>query len=160
MSQEQLIQDNMGLVYHVIQQKYPTFIGDEDLIQSGMVGLCKAAESFDPTVGKFSTFAYWCILNEIRRDFVSRFKHKGVLSLDYPAEVDGEKVKIGDIIVGDEDVGYVDLTDNSLTNRQKEILDLYQRGLNGVEIASVLGISRQSVCTQKRRIRIKLLGRS
>ena len=40
---KKFIEENVNLVYVIVREYYPTFIFDEDVIQCGMVGLCKAA---------------------------------------------------------------------------------------------------------------------
>jgi RNA polymerase sigma factor (sigma-70 family) len=65
-----LIEENMGLVGKVIKDKVSGIkdIGIftyEDLFQIGCIGLCYAADSFKPGRGRFSTYAYILIRNEI-----------------------------------------------------------------------------------------------
>lgn len=55
-TQKQLVINNLGLVYNCAKKKH--LLRDEDAIQYGFLGLCKAAERYnkDSSV-KFSTFA-------------------------------------------------------------------------------------------------------
>ena len=68
-AREQLVRENMGLVYAVVQR----FAGrrsceKEDLIQIGSIGLMKAIDRFDLTYEVcFSTYAVPMIVGEIRR---------------------------------------------------------------------------------------------
>ena len=65
-----LINDNMGLVYSCANRFKNMGAEYEDLVQCGCVGLIKAADGFDPTLGfKFSTYAVPAILGEIKRVF-------------------------------------------------------------------------------------------
>lgn len=153
---QRLIEDNLKLVYHVVHRDYPTYVNDEDIIQCGMLGLCKAVEKWDETKSKFSTFACKCIKNEIMNEFRKRAKHQGILSLDYEVNgEDGEKCTFGDMIVSDEDVGYVDLTidHRRLTKREQEICELCKQGMTFEDIGKNLGISMQTVWKATRKIR-------
>ena len=69
MTNKELIADNLRLVYHIVHEHYPTFKNDEDIVQCGMVGLCKAANTWDANKGVFSTYACKCIRNEINKEF-------------------------------------------------------------------------------------------
>ena len=65
-----LIEDNIGLVGQVIKDKVRDIrdIGIftyEDLFQIGCIGLCNAVDSFKLGKGRFSTYAYILIRNEI-----------------------------------------------------------------------------------------------
>lgn len=67
-AREVLIENNLGLVHHIVRR----FIGrghdPEDLFQIGSIGLMKAIDKFDLTVGvKFSTYAVPMITGEIKR---------------------------------------------------------------------------------------------
>lgn len=155
-TRQQLIEDNLGIVHSVILKKYPTYAYDEDILQSGMLGLCKAAEKWDSNKSKFSTFAWSTIVNEIRYELRKRERHKGILSLDYEVTgEDGKPTSFGDFIVGDEDVNYVDLgVDTSLlTPREQHIFTLYQNGVPPREIGERLNISHEKVGRAIRKIK-------
>jgi RNA polymerase sporulation-specific sigma factor len=146
----------MKLVYFVVNKYYPTFSQDEDIIQTGMIGLCNAANTWDEERSTFATYAVKCIHNAILKEFRRRKKHKGVLSLDYEYGDDGdEAVTLGELLVGDEDVPYVDVDDfyERLNPADKQIFDMMQSGLKGVQIAEILGISPQRIHQKVRRIR-------
>jgi RNA polymerase sporulation-specific sigma factor len=157
-----LIEDNMNLVYFTIHKYYPSFYHDEDLIQVGMVGLCKAAERFDESKNDFSTFAVSCIRNEIRMEFRKRQKYGQPLSLDYEVDVGGyEKATFGDTIVGDSDVNYLD-TDhiyNSLSKAGIEVFELARRGYAYKDIATITGYHPKTVQRHLRKIKLLLQGR-
>lgn len=157
MNRQQLIEDNMNLVYFIISREYPTYIKDEDVVQSGMLGLCKAAERFDGEKGTFSTLAGKCIRNEICMEFRRRKKDKGNLSLDYEVtDAEEGSVLFGDLIVGENDINYVDIQPfyNQLNNREKEVFNLLYEGLEQDEISSRLGMSQTTVNTYIRRLRM------
>lgn len=154
LTKQQLIEDNMNLVYSLISKEYPTYLQDEDIVQCGMVGLCNAAEKWDESKSKFSTFAFICIRNEIRMELRRRQKHSGLLSLDYEVDGnDGERTSFGDFIVGDEDVLYIDTELPSLTDRERQVFELFQAGLTPKEVADNIGVSEQYVWKVMRKIR-------
>lgn len=155
MTKQQLIEDNMNLVYSLVSREYPTYLSDEDIIQSGMLGLCKAAEKWDESKSKFSTFAIICIRSEIQAEFRRRAKHQGILSLDYEIDNDGERTTFGDFIVGEEDVGYFDIgiALDSLTAREREIAELLTTDMEQKAIADKLGVTKQYIWKVKRKIK-------
>ncbi len=131
---------------------------DEDIIQCGMLGLCKAAEKWDESKSKFSTFAMFSIRSAIKDEFRRRAKHLGILSLDYEiknGDTTCDFVTLGDLIVGDEDVSYfdigVDLT--RLNEKEKKITELLPTGMTQADIARELGVSKQYVNKTVRKIR-------
>lgn len=150
-----LIEDNITLVHYLIRKYYPTFTNDDDIIQAGMLGLCKAADSFDASKSAFSTYAGRCILNEIKLEFRRRKKHQGVLSLDYKmTDDDGKEVSFGDLCVGDEDVEFVDLAEfnEQLSPEEREIVRLRKQGLGVCDIAKQLGYAQSSISRKLRKI--------
>lgn len=147
----------MNLVYSLVSKEYPTYIHDEDIIQCGMLGLCKAAEKWDESKSQFSTFAWRCIRNEIAQEFMRRAKHQGVLSLDYEtSDENGMRSTLGDSMVGDEDVLYIDMDVKSITAREQQIFDLYKTLQNHTAVATALGVSKQYVWKTMRKIRALL----
>lgn len=153
---QQLIGDNMNLVYFLVSKEYPTYLYDEDIIQCGMLGLCKAADMWDESKSTFSTFATYCIRNEIRMEFRKRAKHQGILSLDYEIENDGERTTFGDFVVGDEGVNYIDITiDRSrLSKTEQAVYDLLLDGVAPLDIAKQLNISHQCVYATRRKLKM------
>lgn len=148
----------MKLVYHLIHREYPTYIHDEDIIQCGMLGLCRAAEKWDESKSKFSTFAVICIRSEIQMEFRRRAKHLGILSLDYEiknGDTTCDFVTLGDLIVGDEDVPYFDIgIDLSKLNEKERLMaELLPTGMSQVDISRELGVSKAYVNKTIRKIR-------
>lgn len=67
---ESIIQNNIPLVYSLINRYQHTRIDRDDLFQIGCIGLLKAIDNFDPSFNvQFSTYAVPLILGEIKRHF-------------------------------------------------------------------------------------------
>ena len=63
-----LIEENMGLIHHVVKRFLGRGVEAEDLFQIGAVGLVKAVDRFDLSFGvRFSTYAVPMIAGEIKR---------------------------------------------------------------------------------------------
>ena len=68
--QRTLVEQNTGLIGQVIKDKVRNISGIgvftyQDIFQIGCVGLCKAAAAYKQGAGRFSTYAYVSIRNEI-----------------------------------------------------------------------------------------------
>ncbi len=67
-AREQFIVANMRLVLSVIKRFWMKKLSSDDVFQAGMIGLIKAIDNFDLSVGvKFSTYAVPMIMGEIKR---------------------------------------------------------------------------------------------
>lgn len=80
------VEDHYGLVRFVINRlrkcgliprHYPT---EKDCFQAGVIGLCKSLKTFNPTLGKFSSYAYRGILQEV----VNEISGGGLIHLSRP----------------------------------------------------------------------------
>lgn len=70
MTRDELIEQNLGLVHACVKKFVGRGIEYDDLYSSGCVGLIKAIDNFDSTLGfKLSTYAVPVILGEIKRLF-------------------------------------------------------------------------------------------
>lgn len=67
-ARETLIEENMGLIHHVVKRFLGRGVEAEDLFQIGAIGLVKAVDRFDLSFGvRFSTYAVPMISGEIKR---------------------------------------------------------------------------------------------
>ncbi len=67
-AREVLIEENMGLIHHVVKRFLGRGVDPEDLFQIGAIGLVKAVDRFDLEFGvRFSTYAVPMIAGEIKR---------------------------------------------------------------------------------------------
>lgn len=151
---KKLIEDNITLVYGVVSKEYPTFIHDEDIISRGTLGLCKAANTWNPEKTKFSTYAWNCIRNEINIEFRQRNKYSNVISLDTTL---GDDLTLEEVIVGSKDIDYSD--DDSfyttLTADERKVLMMKGKGYNTLEISETTGHNRRKVCRLLRNVQVK-----
>ena len=74
-AREQFIKGNLRLVLSVIRRFSSAGENVDDLFQIGCIGLIKAIDNFDSTLGvKFSTYAVPMIIGEIRRFLRDKFR--------------------------------------------------------------------------------------
>ncbi len=66
-AREELILSNQPLVFFIARKYHIPGLPIKDLVQEGNMGLMKAAESYDPSKGKFGTYAFWWIKAYILR---------------------------------------------------------------------------------------------
>lgn len=87
-AKEQMILNNQGIVFSVMKNlSIP--LTDEDMFQTGIIGLIKAINSFDTSKGyQFSTYAFPIVRNEILMAFrKSKKSVKVAFSLDDNADI-------------------------------------------------------------------------
>lgn len=165
-SERKLVEDNIGLVYSSIRQRYGSrYMFDDDTVSVGMFGICKAAQKWNQAVGPFAPFAIKIICNEIDKQYrYDRRKKRRpdlpVLSLDVEdSRLDGD----------DDSVHYLSESiwdgynlENEVVNSaimSSNILDIVKReapittrviigGERRADIAKEYGVSQQRI-TQK-----------
>jgi len=67
-NEEALIEENLGLIQYVIRTKFNSSQDTnsyDELYSCGLVGLWKAASTYDPSKSKFSTYAHLIIYREM-----------------------------------------------------------------------------------------------
>lgn len=165
MTPEERYIQNENLVYFILKSYYPNFLYNEDYQQEGRIGLWRACLAFDEMRGnQFSTAAAPYIRNAIqnalerdyRRGQAREFRAQ-MLSLDYPIaeHKTGERIYLRDTIPGDTDVDFYDiqLILSRLTPKQKTAFLLALQGMNRLEIAKEMKVSKSLVYKMFTKIR-------
>ena len=158
MTPEELYFENEALVYHVLHKKFPMSRFDDDFQQIARLGLWKACLRYDETKGKFSTYAVPCIANQIKMELRKMGRKPIEVSLEAlvkDADENSETLTISGMLIGEQDVGFVDTiwVDKELTDRQKRILSLLCDGMVQADIAREVGISQTMVSREVTKIR-------
>ncbi len=69
-AKEEVVKDNLGLVWSIVHRFKNSYYDKEDLFQIGCIGLMKAINHFDTSYNvQFSTYAVPIIMGEIKRYF-------------------------------------------------------------------------------------------
>ena len=122
-AREVLIENNLGLVRHIVKRFAGRGHDLEDLFQIGTIGLMKAIDKFDLSLGlKFSTYAVPMITGEIKRFLrddgpvkVSRtIKENGIR-----VKIENGKVEVTEITEGAGDVNADSQNKGSKTDKEK-----------------------------------------
>ena len=168
MTQEQnkLVEDNLNLVYWVMNKYYPTIIGSpdrEDFYQIGCLGLIHAALHYEDYSDRiqFSTYAVKAIHSKIRNEFVRRYRQKCSLMQEVPIEsqIESDDRTLMDMIPDDRyrpDHGwYDDLKSfaNTLTDLQRKTFYGMLDGKTTVQMAKEEGCTTQCIIQRVDRIR-------
>lgn len=146
-------EDNMNLVYFIVNKKYKHKRNKEDLYQQGFVGLQKAINSYDDKrIVKFSTYAMVCILNEIKYFLRRENKEKSLnfsdiddLNTDKEVEIDLSKLQLK-------------LSLKNLNNEEQYIIKHLLLDATQNQIAKNLKISQSFLAKKIRAIRQKIRG--
>ena len=89
-AREQLVKENVGLVWCVVKRFYGRGAEPEDLFQIGSIGLLKAIDKFDLSYDvQFSTYAVPMISGEIRRFL----RDDGMLKVSRSLKENGYRIK-------------------------------------------------------------------
>lgn len=172
---EKLLNEHKQLV-NFVTRKYFLVGGDnDDLLQEGMIALCKAINSYDETKGvSFATYAKTVIENTIINAIKSDASNKNILlNNSYGLTNQGQITNNSE-----DDFGYTIASDSltpesqvisteqtkdivkqikdCLSDYELKILKYYLKGLSYTQIATELGVSSKSVDNALNRIKNKL----
>ena len=158
MQSENLVTENMGLVYYLANRFYHPQVDREDIASIGSIGLIKASRSFKESEGKkFSTFAAVCIKNEIMMAFK---KERGkTSSLDDPVGTESENLTLLDLVPSnasvDDDIDRIFAIQElhkaieKLSTRDKFVVQAYYgigcEAMTQAEVAKYLGCTQSYV---------------
>ena len=164
-----LVVDNMNLVYSVAHKNFKSYMGNEtireELIATGNMALCIASNTYDPNKGRFSTYAYLAIRNEMVR-FLNNFENQSnkgrvlstEVSFDSPVKMsnDNEGHSYSEIIadtnVEDNSADeLLELADKSGIKEMREILEYEIEGWTGTEIAHMKGEKPKTYLERRKR---------
>lgn len=163
-----LVEENRKLVFTVMRNMGMASLPRDEIevmAQEGMIGLYKAAKTYDETKGSFSTHACWWIrgaLSHVANLYCTkrRTPEKRTVSIHIPiyhSTVDGEAVRLEDVLVSDADVEKevleirADELDKLIEGFDIPHKDLLMEHLNGkkqVELAAERGVTRQCISRQ------------
>lgn len=159
MNEEEMVRENLKLVYFVLHKYFPHLAYDEDAFQWGCVGLLNAVRYYDPAKGKFSTYGarhIWTTVLKmvVRPPQAKRRKNEGISSLNevvHPGK-DGVPITLEDLLPTPndvesavEDAAMLAEAKNALSEREAKVIDLKLLGYTQREIGKVLGLSQVQV---------------
>ena len=160
--QKKLVENNLGLVYYIINKHYRMNILDEDLQQEGMYALCYAAYKFNPEKGSFRSCAYTIVLNAIREELRRRLTESSRLPSisayeTYPDSCD-ENSTILNSLKDQNEYLYTDMHYfySGLSDVDRKILNGLQNDKTKTDIGKELGVSRQVIYSRVKKLKRKL----
>ena len=132
-AREILIENNLGLVHHIVKRFWGRGVDMEDLFQIGSIGLMKAIDKFDLSYEvKFSTYAVPMISGEIKRFL----RDDGMVKVSRSIKENGWKVK-----QAREKLGHILGRDATL----KEVADMAELSEEEVVMAMEANIEIESI---------------
>ena len=166
---DKLVTDNLRLVYYLYEKltKNPlTENYKDDIISEGMVGLVKAANTFDDGRGiKFGTYASRCITNEMLmfiRRMNKQLPHEVSLYVPIDKNANGHVLCYADILSNEDSIPesciYAAAVDSFMAKQSetdREIMDALRQGYKQKEIAEIVGIRQPTVSRRIRKLRLK-----
>ena len=164
--QQQLAADNERLIYLAIRRYAPNEDANE-LYGYAAEGLLRAASTYDPTRGKFSTHAMWCMRSAVSFDqrCAKRKKRSGKLVLhmddddafdpneEYYTEMCGvAQLKDRPFLSLDETGADVERFLRSLPARDRELVRMRIGGYTLKEIGDTFGVTFQAASSHMKSI--------
>lgn len=161
--QQQLVTDNHSLIYGYADKHK---LDLDEFYGILALALCKAAQHFDESKGKFSTVVYTCMGNAVRNYYKAK-ENKSKLPLVYLdadyTDNDSENELLSNVITSfelqpDQEVegnviGQILLA--MLSDKEREIVEDRLKGMTEKQIAQKMGCTHQNVHSWINKIRKK-----
>ena len=163
--QRQRVTENHNLIYGFLN-KYRLPI--EEYYDLAAIGLCKAAEEFNPELSEFSTFAYYwmrsMVSHELRKENkLSRVPKEQLVYYQTRKENRNGELQVWEIPAKEsvEEQVMVKVVAqkfmDSLEEREQKILNLLEQGFTQQEVGTAVGMSQADVSRTKTRLKKRLL---
>lgn len=158
----EITEKDFALVNFIIKRN--KLIWDEDLYSAGLLGLWKAAKSFNEGKGSFSNYAILVVGNELKMELYKRnfTKRNRDVKCEFVAlnkqikDSEGNGTEFGNIILTHEDdsthLNCIDIM-NLLSDDQKELVEMMVKGINQNKMAEIYGTSQASMSRKINKIR-------
>lgn len=161
--QAKLVEDNHNLIYYMLNEMH---LPEADYYDVAAIALCKAAMTYEPKRGAFSTCACryirWALIAQLRtEDRKIRRNEKDVLHYNTIMRDDTEYLEMfADKGVDPEDAAINSVIAGQLLSelkpREKQIVIMLANGHMWREVCETLGISNSAVGQTLKRIRSRL----
>ena len=152
-AQRKLVEENHNLIYSFMKSRN---LACPDFYDICAIGLCKAAQKYQPEKHTFAYYAYCSMAKEVRYVFVHSYRQKCVprnAKVSFDNSLD-HTVKSYDDYSDCEFESYIE----GLTDREKKLLQLhYKYGYTYAELAKVYKCSPQNLSRTARDGEEKLL---
>lgn len=144
-----LVEDNMGLVRAVVARflrKGSCPMEDSDLYSAGCVGLVKAANTFDPGVSKFSTWATRIISQHVISE-LRRLKSSKIVSMDGSEALLPDTRRHGEFpqVLFERLVMSNDSDTKSDSDTKRLLREFFVEGRSLSDLGSEMGVTKQTV---------------
>ncbi len=159
----ELLEKYKGLVNSIARLFYLKGVDRDDIVQEGMIGLFNAIVTFNlGGEASFITYAHECIRNRILDCIRSgkRLKNKALsdsIPISSVEEADSCSLTPEEIAINTEEIETLKLIIvTSLTNDERNILNMYYDGRSYAEIAEAIGKNTKYVDNKLQKIRRKI----
>ena len=157
---EELLRRHSGLVRSCARRYFLIGGETEDLIQEGMIGLCRAIRNYDGEregCSSFKNFAYLCISRQIL-DAVKKASKANAEALPlHVGMAEGGMSPEDILILGDEQKEFRQTMSKVLSDFEFKVMTMYMDGMTCAEICEATGKSAKSVDNALQRSKRKLL---
>ena len=160
--QRQLATENHSLIYSFLRKHH---YDQEDYYDLAAIGLCKAAKHYNESMGTFSTLAYKCMLNEIRKyltvqgaarripeNLIKHYDIRDRYDKDDEFIWDLDRINFHESFENDAIINTtIDIYKVKLTDKDRTVFEMLMDGYTTREIGKVVGCSSTTVTTTRRK---------